>query len=268
MTTRELCMLLCIPPEVISAIEEVEERVSFEEVKNLFLLLTMPAHYMEAHKELKQWIGEDKKGFVMLTAMMQAAKLSFEKYQEKGISKEIFIDTMKCFPRFIEEHKQSYGDYGFDRDWWVGRQLSLQLFRIGELEYEIVQGEISIHIPSDAELTVQKCRESYQQAREFFEKYFVNTVGQHYYCCSWLLSPALEVLLPSDARINCFRKGFRLLHWEQDSMEFLQWVYIRGDVLLQELPEDTTLRKKMKAYLLNGGKVGEAKGELIENPWS
>ena len=36
-------------------------------------------------------------------------------YQKAGISEQMFADTMKCFPRFVREHKECFGDYGFDR---------------------------------------------------------------------------------------------------------------------------------------------------------
>ncbi len=267
MTTRKLCEMIEMPDEVIDNIEKIEVQVDFSEMSEELVKLTVPEKYTDAHKALKAKIVEDEKGFIMLTCQLQAMKLTFDKYEKCGISEEIFIDTMKCFSRFIAEHKESYGCYGFDRDWWVGRQLSMQLFRIGELEYEILPEEISIHIPSDAKLTEKNCRESYEQTKEFLEKFCGNAAAKPFCCASWLLSPALEQLLPPDSHINRFRKAFRLLNWEQDSAEFMQWVYKRRDIPLEQLPEHTTLARRMKAHLLSGGKVGEAKGVLVESPW-
>lgn len=267
MTTRRLCELIKIPNEVTDRIEKIEEQVDFVGMTEELVQLTVSEKYNDAHKSLKEKIGEDEEGFIMLTCQLQAMKLTFDKYEKRGISQEIFWDTMKCFSRFIAEHKESYGCYGFDRDWWVGRQLSMQLFRIGELEYEIMPEEISIHIPSDAKLTEENCRKSYEQAKEFLKKFFGNIADRPFCCASWLLSPVLEQLLPPDSRINRFRKAFRLLNWEQDSAEFMQWVYKRRDIPLEQLPEHTTLERRMKAHLLGGGKVGEAKGVLIEKPW-
>ena len=89
----------------------------------------------------------------MLSYMLTAAFYSLEEYEEKGIPKEIFTDTMKCFSRFTQEHYKSYGYYGFDQGFWTGRQLSLQLFRLGELEFEKTIEEnqkiivVSCHLP-------------------------------------------------------------------------------------------------------------------------
>ncbi len=43
---------------------------------------------------------------------------------------DVFIATMGCFSRFVREHFDSYGYYGFDRDFWTTRQVNAKLFRI------------------------------------------------------------------------------------------------------------------------------------------
>ncbi len=174
---------------------------------------------------------------------------------------------MKCFTRFVEEHKASYGVYGFDRDFWTGRQLSLQLFRLGELEYEKVEeknGEryISIHIPSDAILDSEKIKGSLSSAKTFFEKQVPSWDKVPYKCCSWLLSPALKELLGENSRILKFQEMFTVEEVYKDSREFMEWVFKRRDIPLEDLPEETSLQKNMKAHLLSGGWVGEGMGCL------
>lgn len=70
---------------------------------------------------------------------------SWKLYEKEGIGEDVFLATMKCFPRFIKEHLVSYGSYVFDREWWVARQISMQLLRIGELEYERKRVKVSEH---------------------------------------------------------------------------------------------------------------------------
>ena len=123
--------------------------------------------------------------------MFAAMVRTYEHYQKAGISGQTFADTMKCFPRFVREHKESFGDYGFDRAFWPGRQLSMLLFRLGALEFELIPEaktddevpekeavrafhlpvkEIGVHIPSDADIsgTVQI---SFMLANMFFAKH-------------------------------------------------------------------------------------------------
>lgn len=218
----------------------------------------------EGRLKLKDILGEDMDGIKILTCMLHCAAEAYTKYEQLGISDKIFADTMKCFTRFINEHYESYGSYAFDRDWWTTRQISLQLFRIGELEYElgIVDGKkaVKLHIPSDACITQEKCDKSLCEAKKLISTKFTDYAECDWTCHSWLLSPALKKLLPVNSNILSFQKRFRILSCSEDSDEFLEWVYKRKDYLFKKLPENTTLQRNMKKYLLSGDKVGEAFG--------
>ena len=124
---------------------------------------------------------------------------------------DVFIATMGCFSRFVREHFDSYGYYGFDRDFWTTRQVNAKLFRIGELEYEIVNGDeiadgdeacISLHIPSDAVMKPDALNESLDRAKAFFAEFFPGKENCAVCCESWLLAPKLKSLLPDDSNIN------------------------------------------------------------------
>ena len=109
---------------------------------------------------------------------------------------------------------------------------------------------------------MRKYRNLYTRPGKFFERYYPNYRQAPYTCESWLLSPALKDLLPPNSRILNFQALFEVdkVHWESDAV--LEWVFQKRGNSLEELPEDTSLQRKMKAYLLDGGKVGEAFGYL------
>lgn len=267
-TTAEICGRISMPEPVRKELETLEKHMFRQTEKELELLiekLTVPKQWEQARRELKERLCPDERGMKMLLCMLKAAEKSLEKYQKAGIEEKIFTDTMKCFTRFVTEHMDSFGTYGFDRDFWTGRQLSLLLFRIGELEYEKTdKGEISIHIPSDADLSPEKCRSSIEEAKCFFTVYDPAYGEAPYTCTSWLLSPALAGLLPEESRIRRFQELFAVSQWHRESEEFLSWVYKRSDIPLESLPEDTSLQRNMKEYLRKGGKVGEGEGVLKE----
>ena len=226
-------------------------------------------------KELKELLGDDPDGMKMLAVMLKAAKISEEKYTEIGISEEIFVETMKCFTRFVKESMVRGGRYYFNREWWTPRQLSLQLFRIGELEYELVEEKgqkyIYLHIPSDADMDKSKLRDSYEQAKLFLKKYFPAYQDVPIRCESWLMSPALPQLLPENSRIIQFQQNFKVDETYPGENDYAEWVYnIEGDVTgmdMTKLPENTSLQRSMKQYLLDGGSVGTALATLVENPY-
>ena len=188
------------------------------------------------------------------------------------LPQDVFIDTMKCFTRFVQEHYQSFGAYGFDRGFWTTRQINAKLFRLGELEYELLQeGDkrfIALHIPSDCRLEGPLLNASVDRAKAFLAAYFPDWKDAPITCESWLLSPALKELLHPDSHILHFQRAFDLTPGTADEREaVLQWVFHvapsqQQNVSLDALPEDTSLQRNMKRYLLSGGKVPAASGPL------
>lgn len=211
--------------------------------------------------------NEPVHGLNELFQQTMAAYEARKKEPWNRISEEIYIETMKCFSRFVREHKVSYGVYGFDRGFWTPHQIEGKLFRIGELEYQIDDEEkvISIHIPSDADLSDDLVDASYAEQKQFFAENFPETAGWPGMCESWLLSPALKELLPSDSRILAFAARFEITQTNPDATDYLEWVYKlasgqQKSAELENLREDTSLQRRMKDFLRAGGKVGIAWG--------
>lgn len=208
----------------------------------------------------------DGRGLGMLTVMIALLEKTADAYQRAGIPEWIFVDTMKCFARFVKEYKSAYGACGFDRDFWTPRQLSCLLFRIGELEYELLpDNRIGMHIPSDTVLTREMCEASLAEAQTFIKQYFPKWQDASYVCHSWLLAPALKEILNPQSHILCFQKAFRILSVDEEDLSCLEWVYGRENISYEALPERTSLQRNMKRYLLAGKKIGSAMGVLC-NP--
>jgi hypothetical protein len=72
----------------------------------------------------------------------------------------------------------------------------------------------------------------------------------------------LQQLLPEDSNIIRFQNLFRLESVDYESMAVLDWVYPGAKPVIASLPEQTSLQRKMKHFLLEGGKVGWGKGIL------
>lgn len=275
MLSESICHEIGLQPEVteivLSRYKELLQADFFEQNKETICLLHNRATWDEALATLKKRLEPDEQGFYMLAVMLADMCDTKEIYRKKGIPDAVYRATMACFARFVGEHKVSYGTYGFDRAFWTPRQLSMQLFRIGELEYELEEqgGKriISIHIPSDARMTPQECRTSYEQAKAFFEQFYPEWSREEYGCNSWLLAPGLKNILPAESNIIRFQSAFEIVKTDEDDNGFLEWVYKRTDIPYEELPEETSLQRNMKQYLLRGGKIGEADGILRKDAW-
>lgn len=271
MNMKELCSGIDLQSEMTQMVLAFYETLDYENLRENMEKLNSPMTWDEGVKSLQETFGEDPSGIKMLSCELACALDTYKKYKEKGIPDEIFIATMKAFSRFVKEHFDSYGSYGFDRGWWTPRQLSGKEFRIGELEYETIEEEgkkiISIHIPSDGVIRQPELRQSYLDARKFFQQYVPEYATADMICNTWMLSPALKELLPVDSNIIRFQKSFVVDYVDYENNNFMEWVYKRMDIPLEQLPENTTLQRKIKAFILNGGKIGWANGKLVNDPF-
>lgn len=265
MELQELYDLIDLQPEIIQKLELAGETVDFGQIDSYLEQLMDKETSASAYKYLETFFGGDKDNIKMLYCQLECARRLFAKYQEKHIPKTIYVDTMKCFTRFIGECKKKNGRMFFDRGWWTYRQISMDIFRIGELEYQLQEKEgepvIGIHIPSDADLSKEAVDVSLNQAEMFFQTYEGGYEYEKYICSSWLLSPALRPFLSEKSNILSFQKRFDIIRENKEDKEFIEWLFqVPIDTDYKDLPAATNLQKKVKELLLNGGAVGCAYG--------
>ena len=254
MTLSVLCEKIGLPAEA------AERVLRFPAVPDETLaLLRTPEQWPLGRGALRARLGPDPDGFGELAAHLQCALKTWEIYQKRNISEEIYIETMKCFTRFVNEHHESYGRYGFDRGFWTVRQLSAVLLRIGGLEYEVRPDAIHLHIPSDAVLEMPRLRQSWEAARAMLG-------DAPMVCHSWLLSPDLPGLLEADSRILAFQGNFTI-HTPEPDDSFRQWVFKDPDCPDARLPEHTRLQRRLKAFVLAGNTFHCAHGTLNSDPF-
>lgn len=262
----ELCKWLGVQEEVTDEIAVIDKDYSHEAAAGIWNKFYDASTWKEGIKELRDYLGEDERGLKALTCVLHCTLHTYGLYEEKGIPEEIFTATFGFIPRFLEWYKSAYGVYGFDRIWWIPRQLSLKEFRIGELEYEMVEEggkpQISIHIPSDALLEKQALSASYEKAKTFLKTFYPAYEDAEFVCDSWLLASGLRECLDEGSRILYFQGCFEVLQEKKDVKEFMEWIYFRTDLPYEELPEHTSLQRRVKRYLLAGGKIGWAFGRL------
>jgi len=251
-----------IAPQVVQLLER--EHPAVEANRELIQKLTCPEYAQAAAAALSAALEDND--MAVLACQLEAAALYYDRYLQKGVPSRILVDTLKCFSRFLGETFTMTGQWKFDRDWWTWRQVSGLLFRIGELEYEMLPetGEISLHIPSDAVFTPENVDASLAAAKAFFAEFFPGFVDARYVCHSWLLSPQLKELLPANSNIVSFQNRFAITHVEPDNRDFIGWLFrVSDNTAVEELPENTSLQKKTKQLLLAGGNIGEAGGILL-----
>lgn len=258
-----LCEGICLPQEVLSPVMAFYSSAAFSGVKALAEALTVTDTSRAAYADLAQKLGKDH--IAMLACNLHGALCAYDRYSTMGIPDSVYFDTMACFRRFLQETHRATGQWQFDRAFWTYRQLNMSLFRIGELEYEILPQEqaISLHIPSDACFTPERIDASLEEARQFFARYYPQCGAYKYVCESWLLSQPLRSLLKPESNILRFQKRFEILEEFPEDQEFYQWIFNASpNTPPVDLAENTSMQRSVKALLLRGGNVGAALGVL------
>lgn len=236
---------------------------------------TAAAAWKAVTAQLPAW--REDNGMAQLAAMLAAVCRTEKRYRREDIPAKVFLPTMDCFRRFLEETHARTGQWAFDRGFWTWRQTGGLLFRLGTLEFEYrrirpgprpagLEAEtpvLSVHIPSDAVLGREELDESYRIARQFFSQKKLCPWGKPkaVVCGSWLLAPALNRLLPEDSGIRRFAGDYRIYDVDEEDQEFYEWLF-GGYKPLEKLPEYTSLQRAVKAHLAAGGPLGMARGIL------
>ena len=277
---RALAEELHLPEPIKRIVTDICARLPWEMLHENVIELTDPRHAENAREEvLKKLQGyQDEGNMAELAVMLAAASHTRERYRAMKISDQIYLDTMGCFARFLEETKRNRGEWKFDRGFWTWRQTSCLLFRLGALEFEythcfwdgiweVSRGDriISVHIPSDAKLTKENLGHTYDEMKEFYGRkgsdicYAGNPKAV--VCHTWLLSPTLLKFLGEDSNIRRFAADYEILETDTDNGGCLEWLF-EGKTDLNTLPEHTGLQKEVKQYLLQGGVIGQGLGRL------
>ena len=268
MTREELYEQIRLPGEIIEQLKEYEGHRRGDIPAGIREKLFARGCWDEGIKELRAYLGDDPCGIRILWEQLNLAlSYTYEEYMRRGIPGSVFADTFGFVSRFILRTKEIHGKYKYDVDWWLPRQISLQEFRIGCLEYEFVESEesreIKIHIPSDADMRKDALCQSVMDFLEFQKKYLPDWGGVEITTFTWMIIPELEEILPETSNILAFKSLFDIDYVDYEHGWHMGWVFPGCSEINENLPEKTSLQRKLKEHLLAGKRFGNAKGHLV-----
>ncbi|MBR3967509.1 MAG: DUF5596 domain-containing protein [Clostridia bacterium] len=214
-----------------------------------------------------------------LLMVILLSKYLKEKYKEKGIEEQVWVDTVGDFKCKLYECHKVYHIWGSFVGWWWKDFFSMKIFALGRLQYEMKLFDkeykdenvhltpdmkaISIHIPSSGPLTKELREDSYRRAKEFFKDYFGDQPTL-FMCSSWLLFPAHEEMIPKSNIVD-FMHDFNIFE-STESEKFGELWRIFDDkysLPYEELPRDTSMRRAYAERLCAGKKLGKGIGFFI-----
>lgn len=221
-------------------------------------------------------------------------------YEKAGLPQEVCEASLMDLRYKAVECHEVYGVWGTFVADWFGRFFDLTRFKLGRLEFETLdepnvlskffsqgefglqsatnsQGEfglqaaaarrlvLNVHIPSAGKLLHEDCVSSYNAARDFYRKYFA--AGEiDFHCYSWLLFPRIKEFLPPSSNILQFAADWQIYETVSDTHGEDLWRIFGQPVEVgnyADLPENNTLRKNCKRWLLKGNTLGCGRGKLL-----
>ncbi len=264
MDIETICRNIGLQNEITAQVLAFAAEYPFSHIQSQ---LSLMCDFVDGHlgyQQVVDAIGDDPDGIKLLSCQLYCACDVYAKYQKKGIPDEIFFDTMRCYVRFIKECIVYRGRPMFDRGWWTWKQISLRVFRLGALEFELhPDGNVAMHIPGGTDFSPERVDEALAIVERFINRYFPQYKNAPFTCNSWLLSPALTSLLPEDSNIRSFQNRFCVKTVDPDARDYISWLFqVLPDTSIECLPERTGLQRRVKQFVLAGGKIGNGFGVL------
>lgn len=269
MELGELCVRIGLSEEAAALVLSMAEAdAAYEETRALY------REDREAFYRMIACSGEPERR--LLYDYCRFACEAYGGYREEGIADSIFFDTFRDITLWCMEYYSETGKYGIGRyvQDWFWRGFERKMLRLGRLEFEEMEvteemagimgyadrGEsvISIHIPAGEPLGREACLASLRRAHERYGK------ERRYFCHSWLLYPELRKLLPENSNILRFQELFDVVQVDYREREAEWRVFGRHFFRVADYAEDTSLKRRLKQYLLSGGVLGNGWGLLRE----
>lgn len=247
----------------------INEILENEEAKKL--LKTDKSYCEEARKIANKIIETGEKpelpeGILPIYVLAYLADYALKINTERGIDKKITVETLKDINVWFDNYKQQFSKFGLATFPWLFFHYTGTLFRLGRLQFRVekshpgIPGEYAIetHIAQGEPLKAEDCLESFEAAKVFFKKHYPQYDFKCFMCDSWLLNPNLTDILPEESNIVKFMRFWTPVPFESDNSALaIERIFGFGfDAKdIKNAPENTSLQRALKAYLLNGGNM-------------
>jgi len=242
--------------------------VSDEENDTLYDLFLN--NYDEFEKRIKE---KDDPNRYALGLIGNWAARSVDLWCEKGFPEDIAIATLYDLTIWSNRCVECTGKIGLIEWRWFIVHITARIFRLGRIQFEpgMIRDEpipypdgtpipsgtpiLGVHIPRGDGFNPDSIRESFEMAKEFFPKYFGKSYDT-YICTSWLLAPQIEDMISPTSSIAYFRTYFTVYDEHKGYSQIEDYIFPGKLEDKTKYPEDTSLRRNVKKFLLDGGEIG------------
>lgn len=129
-----------------------------------------------------------------------------------------------------------------------------KVFAKKDYQLLIQQGDqcLSVHIPNKGELTQEACKASYERAAQLFRTCYPELQIKGMFCHSWMLAPELQTILSPNSKIIQFQNDYVKYPIHTEGEDVLNFVFNLKFKTYADLPEETSLQRKLKAMYVAG----------------
>ncbi len=204
----------------------------------------------------------------LMTVLFANIGIAEKRYLEKGIDRQVFLDTAEDLYYKTEECKKTHGVWGISVFLWYSFFFEARLFKLGRLEfvpeYRKDHLVIGVQIPSCGPLRHEEVMDSYKRAYNFFGGRAKEPMI--FSCCSYLLfSPYKGAVFANGTNTYRFVDDFFIVRDVSKDVFADAWrIFGRpydGDVSV--LPKETSMQRSFAAYLEKGGVCGIGTGGFL-----
>lgn len=253
---------------------EVSAKEKYDEALALFLAWEKPEYKEQidafaASSGISPYTAE----LLVLIGGLTEAKARF---LERGLEESLFLDTMRDLKNKLLECKKIHGVWGTFTARWLRNYYFCERFALGRLQYEVIEfpeesyggvvkGDkvLCCHIPSSGPLLRADVVESLQKARAFYPEAVKDGVLT-VVCNSWLLYHKHYPLFGKGGNLQAFYRLFAITDttWETNDDFWRIFGFFYEAEKVASAPEETSLQRAFKAYLVGGNTMGGGRGIL------
>ncbi|MBE6551255.1 MAG: hypothetical protein E7665_03870 [Ruminococcaceae bacterium] len=143
-------------------------------------------------------------------------------------------------------------------------ELSVSYFPFERYEKKFSKGDVylEIHIPSGSRLTNDVVLSSYKEALEFYNVH-IGVSPKALICTTWLLDNDFDRLLPPESNILSFQSMYELYPIKTNGGGVFSFMLFGDKDKPETWQQNTSFQKRMKEFLVNGGKTHENGGIIL-----
>lgn len=157
------------------------------------------------------------------------------------------------FHATITETDEYYEGYAADP---VNAVYASTPVRLPKKEWHVAlqreDGILNVHIPSHVPLTKENANASYRRAWEALPKCYPAYAPKCFACFSWLLDPQLKQFLKPTSNLVAFQDKYHRFAMKSGGTDVYSFLFKKTVEKNEDLCEDTSLQRAVKAHYLNG----------------